>query len=108
MCDWSSYVFSSDLHDIARARSRVGWEPKQKLRETLPTIVAALKRHPRAWYRNNKLNENLGGWNDNSVSKLAELDPHKPEAAAGEMAGMVHGAMEIGRASCRERVCQYV
>src|SRR3546814_19488899 len=66
------------------------------LRETLPTIVAALKRHPRAWYRNNKLNENLVAWNDNSVSKLAELDPHKPEAAAGEMAGMVHGAMDHG------------
>src|SRR3546814_504202 len=73
--DWSSDVCSSDL---------------------LPTIVAALKRHPRAWYRNNKLNENLVAWNDNSVSKLAELDPHKPEAAAGEMAGMVHGAMDHG------------
>src|SRR3546814_19820928 len=48
------------------------------------------------WYRNNKLNENLVAWNDNSVSKLAELDPHKPEAAAGEMAGMVHGAMDHG------------
>src|SRR3546814_5786608 len=96
-------IDSSNDHyilDIARARSLLGWEPKHNLRETLPTIVAALKRHPRAWYRNNKLNENLVAWNDNSVSKLAELDPHKPEAAAGEMAGMVHGAMdhEIGRA----------
>ncbi|WP_447954265.1 vitamin K epoxide reductase family protein [Sphingopyxis chilensis] len=92
-------IDSSNDHyilDIARARSLLGWEPKHNLRETLPTIVAALKRHPRAWYRNNKLNENLVAWNDNSVSKLAELDPHKPEAAAGEMAGMVHGAMDHG------------
>src|SRR3546814_13226303 len=97
-------IDSSNDHyilDIARARSLLGWEPKHNLRETLPTIVAALKRHPRAWYRNNKLNENLVAWNDNSVSKLAELDPHKPEAAAGELAGMVHGAMDHGRSEER-------
>src|SRR3546814_15801487 len=89
-------IDSSNDHyilDIARARSLLGWEPKHILRETPPTIVAALKRHPRAWYRNNKLNENLVVWNDTSASMLAEFDPHKPEAAAGEIAGMVHGAV---------------
>jgi len=41
--------------DISRARTAVGWEPKQRLRETLPKVVAALKADPWAWYRENEL-----------------------------------------------------
>ncbi len=41
--------------DISRARLAVGWQPKRSLRETLPTIVAALKADPWAWYRENDL-----------------------------------------------------
>ncbi|WCP15687.1 hypothetical protein sphantq_04171 [Sphingobium sp. AntQ-1] len=92
-------IDSSNDHyilDISRARSLLGWEPKHSLRETLPTIVAALKRHPRAWYRNNKLNENLVAWNDKSDPKPAELDHNPPEAAAGAMPGMEHGAEDHG------------
>src|SRR3546814_17970208 len=92
-------IDSSNDHyilDISRARSLLGWEPKHSLRETLPTIVAALKRHPRAWYRNNKLNENLVAWNDKSDPKPAELDHNPPEAAAGAMPGMEHGAKDHG------------
>src|SRR3546814_15372949 len=92
-------IDSSNDHyilDIARARSLLGWEPKHNLRETLPTIVAALKRHPRAWYRNNKLNENLVAWHDTSDPKPAELDHNPPEAAAGAMPGMDHGATDHG------------
>ena len=89
-------IDSSNDHyilDISRARSLLGWEPKHNLRDTLPTIVAALKRHPRAWYRNNKLNENLVAWNDNPVSKPAESGHHQAGAVAG-MAGMGHGGMD--------------
>ena len=92
-------IDSSNDHyilDISRARSLLGWEPKHSLRETLPTIVGALKRHPRAWYRNNKLNENLVAWNEKSDPKLAELDHRPPEAAAGAMPGMDPGAMDHG------------
>jgi len=92
-------IDSSNDHyilDISRARSLLGWEPKHSLRETLPTIVAALKRHPRAWYRNNKLNENLVAWNEKSDPKPAELDHRPPEAAAGAMPGMEHGAKDHG------------
>lgn len=92
-------IDSSNDHyilDISRARSLLGWEPRHNLRETLPTIVAALKRHPRAWYRNNKLNENLVAWNDNSDPKPAESEHSQPRAAAGAMPGMDHGAMEHG------------
>ncbi|MGE6695962.1 vitamin K epoxide reductase family protein [Sphingobium limneticum] len=92
-------IDSSNDHyilDISRARSLLGWEPKHSLRETLPTIVAALKRHPRAWYRNNKLNENLVAWNDKSDPKPAELDHNPPEAAASAMPGMEPEAEDHG------------
>jgi nucleoside-diphosphate-sugar epimerase len=41
--------------DITRARTRLGWEPKHRLRNTLPVMVAALKRDPRKWYDTNGL-----------------------------------------------------
>ena len=37
--------------DISRARTTLGWEPKHSLRDTLPKMIAALKRDPAAWYR---------------------------------------------------------
>src|SRR5438105_15324928 len=42
--------------DITRARTLLGWEPRHSLRETLPTMIAALKADPVGWYRANKLN----------------------------------------------------
>ena len=48
--------------DIDRARALLGWEPKHRLRDTLPAMVAALKRDPQAWYKANKLNANLVAW----------------------------------------------
>ena len=48
--------------DISRAQDLLGWEPKHRLRETLPGMVAALKRDPEAWYKTNKLNANLVAW----------------------------------------------
>lgn len=55
---------SSDhyLLDISRARELLEWEPKHSLRETLPGMVAALKRDPPGWYRANKLNPALVAW----------------------------------------------
>ena len=41
--------------DIMRARSVLGWAPKQSLRGTLPKMIAALKADPVEWYRENKL-----------------------------------------------------
>ncbi|OZA71936.1 MAG: DNA polymerase III subunit epsilon, partial [Sphingomonadales bacterium 39-62-4] len=92
-------IDSSNDHyilDVSRARSLLGWEPKHNLRDTLPTIVAALKRHPRAWYRNNKLNENLVAWNDNPISKPAEAD-HQAEAAVAGTTRMDHGGMNLSK-----------
>jgi nucleoside-diphosphate-sugar epimerase len=41
--------------DITRARTLLGWEPKQSLRGTIPTMVAALKADPLGFYRENNL-----------------------------------------------------
>jgi nucleoside-diphosphate-sugar epimerase len=41
--------------NITRARSLLGWEPRNSLRTTLPVMVEELKRDPAAWYRANKL-----------------------------------------------------
>lgn len=37
--------------DIGKARRVLGWEPRHRLIDTLPTMIAALRRDPAAWYR---------------------------------------------------------
>lgn len=39
--------------DIGRARDLLGWQPKHRLKDSLPKIVAALKRDPEGWYEKN-------------------------------------------------------
>lgn len=41
--------------DISRARKLIGWQPRRRLRDALPEMVALLKRDPARWYRENKL-----------------------------------------------------
>ncbi|MGQ0538987.1 MAG: SPW repeat domain-containing protein, partial [Gemmatimonadaceae bacterium] len=41
--------------DNTRARATLGWEPRHRLRDALPQIVAKLKADPVRWYRENKL-----------------------------------------------------
>ena len=59
--------------DITRARTVVGWEPRHRLRDSLPRIVAALKADPWAWYRENEMP--IPDW-------LAAVAPQAP---AGEL-----------------------
>ena len=40
---------------IGRARERLGWNPTRRLRDTLPEMIARLRRDPRGWYAANKL-----------------------------------------------------
>jgi nucleoside-diphosphate-sugar epimerase len=42
---------------IDYAREKLGWEPKRRLRDTLPAIVERMKRDPAAWRRLNGLPE---------------------------------------------------
>jgi nucleoside-diphosphate-sugar epimerase len=41
--------------DIRRARTLLGWEPRHRLADELPAIVATLKEDPAAWYEANHI-----------------------------------------------------
>lgn len=41
--------------DIGRARQLIGWEPKHRLKDDLPAIVAEMKQDPIAWYARHKI-----------------------------------------------------
>jgi hypothetical protein len=41
--------------DIRRARDLLGWEPRHRLKDALPGIVATLKNDPAAWYETNRV-----------------------------------------------------
>jgi nucleoside-diphosphate-sugar epimerase len=41
--------------NISRANETLGWYPKRSLRDTLPNMIAALKRDPDQWYREHHL-----------------------------------------------------
>ena len=58
--------------DISRARTLLGWQPRHRLRDTLPKMVAALKADPAGWYRENKL----------STEAAPERPPAPPAARA--------------------------
>src|SRR3546814_15317785 len=82
--DWSSDVCSSDLPGLA---AELGVDRLDRLAVALRAAVAAA----------------LAG-------RLVDDDPggaHLLLAALAQPAGLV-GALQIGRASCRERVCQSV
>ena len=40
---------------IAKAKKLLGWEPKKSLDQTLPIMIADLKKDPKAWYKMNQL-----------------------------------------------------
>ncbi len=61
--------------DITRARTAVGWQPRRRLRESLPKVVAALKADPWAWYR------------ENEIAAPAWLAAVAPQAPAGDLTG---------------------
>jgi nucleoside-diphosphate-sugar epimerase/uncharacterized membrane protein len=60
-------VDESNAHyvlDTSRARRLLGWKPAHSLRDTLPKMVAALKRDPTGWYKANKLDPSVVAWHD--------------------------------------------
>jgi nucleoside-diphosphate-sugar epimerase len=87
---------SSDhyLLDISRARQLLEWEPKHSLRETLPRMVAALKRDPPGWYRANKLNPALVAWYG---KRPAPPDPETSTAPAKPVPEMKCGTGHVDR-----------
>src|SRR3546814_8604792 len=41
--------------DVSRAHTLLGWQPKHRLADELPAIVATLKEDPAAWYKANRI-----------------------------------------------------
>lgn len=68
--------------DISRARRLLNWEPTHSLRETLPKMVAALKRDPLGWYKANKLDPAVVAWRDKgSAADISKSDSSGPKGA---------------------------
>ncbi|WP_022674307.1 NAD-dependent epimerase/dehydratase family protein [Novosphingopyxis baekryungensis] len=72
--------------DISRARKLLGWEPEHSLRETLPTIIDALKADPQDWYETNKLNTSRVAWHP----KRSDPKETEPATTSSHDADMSH------------------
>lgn len=51
-------IYMADDHyalDVSRARQLLGWEPRHRLKDVLPAMVAELKADPLGWYKRNKV-----------------------------------------------------
>ena len=74
--------------DTRRARDLLGWEPRHRLKDGLPSLVAALKRDPAAWYETNRITP--PAW----VSKADDLgrNPEKLRARHEAQVKTEHGA----------------
>src|SRR3546814_9837886 len=94
--DWSSDVCSSDLRERERPGERLG--RARKLAVAAEHAVAGEQGH--------------GGGAGREAALHRQRFPHWIAFVLGEAEGVLarraEGGAEIGRASCRERVCQYV
>ena len=87
--------------DIGRALSLLDWEPKHSLRDALPKMIAALKRDPTGWYKENKLNPALVAWYGQAPvgregERAAKLSDHGDDGAPVEKGEDDHMAMAEG------------
>ena len=69
--------------DISRARNLLGWEPRHRIKASLPKIVAALKRDPKGWYEKNGLTPPA------TVLEAAEAGEHPERIRAQHEAHLV-------------------
>lgn len=97
--------------DISRARRLLDWEPKHSLRDALPKILAALKRDPAGWYRENRLNPALVAWYGQRPAPPADQGGResrpKKEPAASER-GMAMGPDHMAMMEADEKKVRWV
>lgn len=67
--------------DISRTRAALDWEPKRRLRQTLPVMLASLKADPPRWYAANKLNSAKVAAADSVIDRAAPRAEQLAEAA---------------------------
>jgi nucleoside-diphosphate-sugar epimerase len=66
--------------DIDRARKLLGWEPRHAIRETLPKLVAALKRDPPAWFAANGITPPV--WMESAAERVDDVEAMRAHAEA--------------------------
>src|SRR6056297_4161949 len=66
--------------DISRARALLGWQPRHRLRDTLPKMVEALKADPLGWYKANGLI--VPHWLETSSERTDDPDALRSRAEA--------------------------
>jgi nucleoside-diphosphate-sugar epimerase len=74
----------ADTHypvEIERARKRLSWEPRHRLRDTLSKMVGSLMEDPQHWYESNGLAKPEGGTEKDR--KETELDRKEKDARVG-------------------------
>lgn len=81
--------------DITRAHTVLGWQPKHSLRDTLPTMIPALKADPLAWYRENEIKPPLWLTELAPVGDQAkEIEAHELMRLGEQVRGMVNAPTE--------------
>src|SRR3546814_12594623 len=102
--DWNSDVFSSDLHQMAgdlNMANAVGRTRQQhqiyNRMLSAGDVLGILQEGPENWFKR----ERSGKRRKHTKASIAMLLAVRSEAKKNKN-------FEIGRASCRERVCQYV
>ncbi|WP_407351250.1 vitamin K epoxide reductase family protein [Luteimonas sp. R10] len=67
--------------DIGRAHELLGWEPRHRIEDGLPKLVAALKRDPPGWYRANGITP--PPWLEAADEKAGQPEVLRRQAEAG-------------------------
>src|SRR3546814_17174791 len=99
--DWSSDVCSSDLIGPHRKQSRIVFRPQGLARGPLDSDLAAIAIED----RKREIKERANNAVITAVARQAHAKIERRELIENCLA---HQSFQIGSASCRERVCQYV
>src|SRR3546814_15943951 len=106
--DWSSDVCSSDLHDNSLERPDIGIEDDEVVDQLEHLRCARLLARHR-----NLTSEGVQQWSQSFDVRRRAGDHNGERSLARRFRTAAdwtidHSDTQIGRASCRERVCQYV
>src|SRR3546814_13229224 len=106
--DWSSDVCSSDLYEVRSAKDAFSSIPKRKISGEMLELAEHIIKTKRGSFDPAKYDDRYEeALADLVKAKLEgrEIKPRKAPAPSN-VVNLLYA--QIGRASCRERVCQYV
>ena len=85
---------SSDHYavDTGRAEALLDWQPRHRLRETLPTMIGALKADPVGWYEANRLDSALVAAEGVEANRETQEEDRSERDGEGKAQRQAHGA----------------